>query len=390
MAGGEKISRWTDTLLDEMRQLGDPLADEPVAAVLDRGGIGAVNALMKTLVRTDQPIPAELPPELRDYLTRTLPLPDWADQDKILRAQRLFETWGIHISVCLFCASLPTSYAAAKGVQALRLTARLDTDARRRVMETGQFLIDVLSVGSLSDAGVGRRTIQRVRLMHAAVRHLIKVRNEQAPGMWDADWDMPLNQEDLAGTLLSFSCVVSEPMRRLGVRLSKEDIDAYVHLWNVVGHLLGVRDEMLVRDAADADALIEAIGRRQFKASPAGQELTVALIGLLDELTPGRTFDMFNPALIRHLIGDELAEILLVPESDLVDDIGRFTRLIDWLLARLWGQTERKRPYYRLMSRLAQPFGRDLLRTSFELERGGDRADFAIPDHLAEKWSISR
>jgi hypothetical protein len=121
-----------------------------------------------------------MPDEIRAYLVETLPLPDWADMGKIKRGQQLFETWGLEIACCLFCASLPSAYAAAKGVKVLYLTARLDTDARRRVMETGQFLIDVLTVGGLDDEhGKGRRTIQRVRLMHAAVRHLIMARNDQ-------------------------------------------------------------------------------------------------------------------------------------------------------------------------------------------------------------------
>jgi hypothetical protein len=46
MAGANGGSRWTDALLDRMRQLGDPLADGPVAAVLERGGVDAVNAMM--------------------------------------------------------------------------------------------------------------------------------------------------------------------------------------------------------------------------------------------------------------------------------------------------------------------------------------------------------
>jgi len=91
--------------------------------------------------------------------------------------------------------------------------------------------------------------------MHAAVRHLIKARNELTPGMWHPDWGTPINQEDLAGTLLSFSYVVADPLRRLGVRVGAKDVDAYLHLWNVIGHLLGVRDELLVSDAADAAAL---------------------------------------------------------------------------------------------------------------------------------------
>lgn len=388
MAGVEGRSRWTDALLDDMRQRGDPMADGPVAAVLDGGGVDDVNAMMRTLVRADRPAPADLPDEIAAYLADTLPLPEWADTTKIERGQRVFERWGVHICICLFCASLPSSYAAAKGVQVLHLTARLDTDARRRVLETGQFLVDVLTVGALDDDGTGRRTIQRVRLMHAAVRHLIKARNASAPGLWNPDWDEPINQEDLAGTMLAFSGVVMDPLRRLGVRLSGKDIDAYVHLWDVIGHLLGVRDELRVRDADDARALTEAIERRQFKASGAGQELTTALLELLDEMTPGRVFDDVNPAMIRHLIGNQVADMLGVPPSDLVDELGWFARINRWFLVHVLGRTERNSPCYRLMSRLAPRFGRDLVATSLTLQRGGERAPFAIPDHLALGWGL--
>ncbi|HUB54118.1 MAG TPA: oxygenase MpaB family protein [Mycobacterium sp.] len=389
MTQASRSSRWTDTLLDRMRELGDPVADTPVAAVLERGGVDAVNAIMQTLVRADQPVPEQLPDELQDYLAKTLPLPEWADMSKIQRGQQLFETWGIEIALCLFCASLPSSYAAAKGVKVLYLTAQLDTNTRRRVMETGQFLIDVLTAGGLDEHGKGRRAIQRVRLMHAAVRHLTKARNEQKPGLWHPDWGTPINQEDLAGTLLSFSYVVVDPMRRLGAHIPAEDVDAYLHLWNVIGHLLGVRDELMVRDIVDATALVDAIRRRQFRASPEGQDMTEALLRLLDELTPVHRFDDIIPPLIRHLIGDETADLLDVPHSDLADEIARFDRVAKRFYVDVFGHSERDSPRYEMVSRLARPFGRDLLRALFTLERGGDRAAFAIPDHLARSWELS-
>ena len=388
MAGATGGSKWSDALLDPMRELGDPLADGPVAAVLERGGADAVNALMQTLVRVDQPVPEEMPDEIRAYLVETLPLTDWADMGKIERGQQLFETWGLEIACCLFCASLPSAYAAAKGVKVLYLTARLATDPRRRVMETGQFLIDVGNVGGLDENGKGRRAIQRVRLMHAAVRHLIKARNELTPGMWHPDWGTPINQEDLAGTRMSFSYVFCEPMRRLGVRVPAEDVEAYLHLWNVIGHLLGVRDELLVHDIADATALVDAIRRRQFEASPQGQELTRALLELMDELTPVHRLDGTIPPLIRHLIGDETADLLLIPKSDLADHLGPLARLAKWFFVHVLGQIERDLPRYQLASRMAAPFGRDLLDTGLKLERGGDRASFDMPEHLARKWDL--
>jgi hypothetical protein len=52
------------------------------------------------------------------------------------------------------------------------------------------------------------------------------------------------------------------------------------------------------------------------------------------------------------------------------------------------GQIERDLTRYQLMSRLAAPFGRDLLDTGLRLERGGERAPFDIPDHLARNWDV--
>jgi hypothetical protein len=188
---------------------------------------------------------------------------------------------------------------------------------------------------------------------------------------------------------LAFSYVVVDPMRRLGAHIPAQDADAYVHLWNVIGHLLGVRDELLVHDITDATALVNAIRRRQFMASPEGQDMTDALLQLLNELTPVHRFDDIIPPLIRHLIGDETADLLHVPQSDLADEIARFDRVAKRLYVDLFGQSERDSVRYQMVSRLARPFGRDLLRALFMMERGGDRAAFAIPDHLARRWELS-
>jgi hypothetical protein len=396
MAGANGSSRWTDALLDRMQKKGDKLADEPVAAVLESGGVDAVNEILRTLVRNDQPVPEGLPPGIQAYLADSRPLPEWADMGKIKRAQQLYETWGVLITLCLFCASLPASYAAADGVKVLYLTARLDTDARRRVMETGQFLIDVLTVGGLDEHGKGRRTIQRVRLMHAAVRHLIKARSDRGdapvcgeePPLWHPDWGTPINQEDLAGTRLAFSYIVADSLPRLGVRLPAKDVDAYLHLWNVIGHLMGVDDKLLVHGKADAKALVDAIRRRRFKASPEGKVMTKALLDLMDEMTPFHSFQETIPPLIRHLIGDDIADMLDVPKSKL-PELGRLTRLNKWFFVHIFGQSHRDTPRYELASRIARPFGYDLVHGLFRLERGGVRAPFDMPDHLARSWELS-
>jgi mpaB/rubber oxygenase-like protein len=389
MAGANESSRWTDELLDRKRGQGDPVADDLMKAVLAQGNANAINAVMRTLVSNDQLVPASLPKDIQDYLAKNVALPVWADPAKIKRGQQLFEAWGLQISLCLFCASLPTAYAAAKGVKVLFRTAQLETNTRRRVMETGQFLMNVLAVGSFEPQGKGFRTIQHVRLMHGAVRQLILNRNVQQPGFWDPNWGIPINQEDLAGTMLSFSYVPVLPLPRMGVHVSTEDAEAYLHLWNVIAHLLGLDEDLCVRGVDDATALVEAVGRRQFRASPEGREMAAALMELLDEMTPGHEFDRSIPPLIRHLAGDEIADMLAVPPSSFTDDLGRLSRVANWFWVRIFGRTMRDSPRYQLVSDVVRPFGRELMRGMFTLQRGGQRASFDIPTHLARKWGLS-
>ncbi len=390
MAGADRSSPWTDALLDSMRELGDPEADDVMEAVLKHGNANAINDVMRNLVSNDQLVPKTLPKDIQDYLAKNVTLPAWADPAKIKRGQQLFEDWGLEISVCLFCASLPSAYAAAKGVKVLSRTAQLETNARRRVMETGQFLMNVLAVGSFEATGKGFRTIQHIRLMHAAVRQLIEDHACQKPGLWDTNWGKPINQEDLAGTMLSFSYVPLDPMRRLGQRVPDKDAEAYLHLWNVIAHLLGVQDKMLVDGIDDAKALVETIRRRQFRASPEGRDMTAALMELLDEMTPLREFDKTIPPLIRHLIGDKFADMLDVPPSRFTDDVGRLSDVANWFWERAFGTKLRNSPRYQLVSDLVRPFGRELMQGLFALERGGQRAPFDIPDHLAQKWQVSK
>ncbi|MCV7040668.1 oxygenase MpaB family protein [Mycolicibacterium moriokaense] len=377
-------SRWTDDVLDRMRGVGDEVADEPVRELLARGGLDEINALMSTLIRVRQPVPAELPNELEAYLGRTLALPDWADPAKIERGQVLFEEWWPQITLCLFCGSLPASYAAANGVAVLDRTAELErrTTRKRRITETGLFLVDACYVGGLGEDGAGLRTIQKVRLMHAAVRQLIKSRAQQDPRVWNFDTHgEPINQEDLAGTRLVFAAAVVEFLPRLGFRMSPDDVDAYLHLWNVIGHLMGVDDELLVHDRDDAFALADAIRVRQYSRSDPGIRMTKALLEFLYEITPGRLDHAFYPALIRHLITDEVADMLCVPSSSLVDDLGRLTRLVDWLLVHVFRRPDR-------VPRVARKISRQVLRQMLREQHRGERPPFAIPDQLAKKWNL--
>jgi hypothetical protein len=97
----------SDAFLDDSRQRGDPLADELVQKIFADGSVDRVNDLMRTLVHNDDLIPKALPDEVEEYLATSL-LPSNVDRARIERSERFFQIWGLQISMCLFCASLPS------------------------------------------------------------------------------------------------------------------------------------------------------------------------------------------------------------------------------------------------------------------------------------------
>jgi hypothetical protein len=75
--------RWSDGLLDGMRQMGDPPADEVIEEVLETGQAVRVNGLLSMLVDNDklndQAALDGLPAAVRKYVETTDDLPSWAD-----------------------------------------------------------------------------------------------------------------------------------------------------------------------------------------------------------------------------------------------------------------------------------------------------------------------
>lgn len=71
-----------------------------------------------------------------------------------------------------------------------------------------------------------------------------KSRNDRK---WDSEYyGQPINQEDMAVTLLSFSVNVLETIERTTLKgsLTRPDQEAYIHLWRYIGYLIGVHEDL--------------------------------------------------------------------------------------------------------------------------------------------------
>lgn len=371
---------WSDEALEALRSVGDPLADGVVADLSDRGAIASANALLADLRRNGQALPDGLPAALATYFETTAQLPPWADAALIRRGEGLFRRLGMDAVMVLFCSSLPQCYACENGAHVLGFTGRLLGDTRRRIVETAQFVLDVMDDGGLGPRGRGVRSAQKVRLMHAAIRHMASASPE-----WRGDlWGLPINQEDLAGTLLTFATVVLDGLKQLGAELKEADERAYLHVWRVIGHILGVREDLLasMQDPADARELFAAISARQRNPSDVGRALAAALVEFLEEMTPGTMFDGFPPRLMRHLVGDEVADNLALAQAQgddlLLSLLRNLTRFADGLQAQS-----------AVIAHVSAYFSQGVLTGLEWVQRGDREVTFAIPPALRHDWRLS-
>jgi hypothetical protein len=120
----------------------------------------------------------------------------------------------------------------------------------------------------------------------------------------------------MAGTNLSFSLIVIRGLRKLGYAVSYADQQAFMHLWNVIGSLLGLNDDLIPHDGKAANALERAIRERHFKESSHGRELTAGLMNYFATVPTAKTSHKQTIMLMRYLLGDEVANILGVPQSE--------------------------------------------------------------------------
>lgn len=303
--------------LDQKRLQTDPLADEAIMQLFSEHTFAAFNDILKDTSQNYTFDYSQLSSKLQDYFTKTSSLPAWADTNLLREGSQFFDKQSENIILLLSFLSLPYCYANSKGAKVLNASQRIGNQTRKRLYETAQYIFDVTRPNAFEQSGSGFVSIQKVRLMHATIRFYIK-----KTGTWDvSQYGEPVNQEDLAMTHLSFSFVVLQGLRKIGVSISKEEVTAYLHLWKVISYLMGVDEDLLTENELDCYKLDQAIQKRHFDKSSEGTLLAHALFSFLEESlqeaqNPLLTFKGFVPSYARFVLGDKLADMLDIPEAN--------------------------------------------------------------------------
>lgn len=245
-----------------------------------------------------------------DFIRASRTLPVWADREKMLKGSAFFIRHSDAIMSLLGLLSLPYCYAAADGAMVLYLTERLRDRPAKRLSDTAGFIWDVMAPHAFDSDGKGFASCLKIRLTHSLARYYV-LKNDA----WNSALGTPVNQEDMAGTNLAFSLIVVRGLRKLGISVSYEEQQSFMHLWNVVGYLLGLDEDLIPQDGKSATILEAAIRKRHFKPSMQGKALTKALLDHItrESLVPLTSKDVYE--IIRFLLGERVAELLGIPQG---------------------------------------------------------------------------
>src|SRR5439155_17730439 len=129
-------------------------------------------------------------------------------------------------SLALLLASLPYGYAAPRLAIVLHMTQNLERRTYLRTLGVLQMLVNISSEGAFRPDGAAVVTAQKLRLLHAGARHVVR---KERPG-YEADFGTPLSQLDLVFTLMTFSLVVIDGVRALGAEWDEGQVDDYFYM----------------------------------------------------------------------------------------------------------------------------------------------------------------
>ena len=378
--------KWDVSYLRSFRSKMDPPADKAIDIVMSQGGVEAVNKLLAQLRENSQLEDLELPSDAEDLVRSISVLPDWKDPEKIETGQQVFAAHGPAISTLLMCKSLPATYCCAKGAMVLYRTGRLTERSgsleptNRRLIETAQFVVNVCIPGGLDPRGAGIVTAGKIRLIHASIRHYLK----QAG--WDSDtYGEPINQEDMAGTLQAFSSLILEGFKSLEITLTQKEIDGYYHCWHVIGYMLGLEEVLNPASAADGHELGSAILDDQSEGSKEGEVLTRVLIDYMEGILPGKLLDYVPKLLIRHFIGDKMADMLAIE-----DHKGLMDKVTTRLMGDYFHSVSELEDHSAVVKKIFSRFNMMLMRSMLYSFNDFKQVRFFIPPNLQADWNLSR
>jgi len=292
------------------RWVWDDECDALVANLFERGQVDLVNTLLADWTHNDQPLPAGLPPDLAAFLERNRQLPAWASQAKLDRAFKFYERRGTYLGILYGFGSGMMSCVIPREARAVFYSAG-GANMKDRIAKTAKLGYDVGGAKAFEPGGQMIVTCLKTRLTHSSVRYLLPKSGHWKAGAQEV---LPISQADTMVTWHSLATFSRNKLVAWKVPLPAADADAFLHLWQVTAHMLGVKDEYIPASWSEANSQSRQVLDPILGPTTEGVKLAEILLNMASEYDKGLSKPMMY-AFTRYLLGDQIADWLNVPHT---------------------------------------------------------------------------
>jgi len=308
-----------NAMLAQWGGMSDPTADAAVDDVYARNDVDAVNTALGNWTTNGQPLPAGLPAKLHDFLAANLALPTFTNQTTVRRAA----AFQAEHSLAFLDASVLGSAPARTRYPGITAGLVRDLGPNGDTPESGakasRIVTALMSADPLGPSGDLLVTALKVRLVHAAGRHLLE------PG-WDyARFGPPISVLYMAAEYQTFTIEVIDALARIGAPMSDAQAQDFINVWRVIGTILGLPIEAMPPTVAQTRALGDVLNTRledidaTAKSYVAGDIATQAKF--FDPPVPEALGQPIFAALMRTTLGDAEADALGIPRDPFWDTV---------------------------------------------------------------------
>ena len=372
--------RISDEFVDAMRLEGDPLCDTAVEALFENGvpvyslmhldvgekqtthmaawGFcvppeernhqGEAGEPKRTLAEVCLDLEHK-DPRVKALISSMLELPDFGDlgnfADVVSAGKQLYQRNWLLTGILLAFRSLFMAYLMPKGMEVLinygsNLSGPNDF---KRLMHTTYWshLMTALDDDGTTRDSRSFQAILHVRLMHSAIRRYLLANGvrEDVPaeaaapaggsecpygspkrqrGPWrTGKVGIPINQEDMVGTIFLFSIFVIEGFLQAGIEVSMHDAECSYALWRWVGMRLGCLPKNLPTTVFDAIILGHKIADRSFAVADNLILYTDAMIKQMCTILP--LSEGICSAIVQKYSGEDMRQLTRLRTPSIVD-----------------------------------------------------------------------
>ncbi|MFI7545031.1 oxygenase MpaB family protein [Actinoplanes sp. NPDC049599] len=301
----------TDSVTDPW-SVWDDATDPLVASLLEHGQIPAVNTAFASWVSNGDPLPGGLPADLVAYLRQVNTLPSWADRSKLNRAAQFNKRMSMYLFLLYGLGSGIMSTVIPREARNVYYSAG-GAEMKSRAAKTFTYGYDLSALDAFQPTGHFVVTSNKTRLTHAAVRHLLPQSAAWRAVTDDQDF-IPISNGDILITFHSLGTFVYGKLKSWGIRISPAEEDAFLHMWQVALHLLGVRADFIPATWAAAKEQSSYVLTPLLAPTPEGINLADILLGLTSQVDLGVTKG-FQREFVRYLLSDRIGDWLRLPRD---------------------------------------------------------------------------